>query len=148
MTWGQTYQFVVEYLLSGEHPDQDLSAFSNLYLLLFLIFNIIILVNFVISVFTFEYEQGSFDELLLEQCMQCEYDERYGSIVCVTSPLDFVFLPISWTMYVVDSNEVLCKVVYMPLAVGMTMVLAMVNLVTGPLMIVMKVASILQVALE
>ena len=58
LNWVESYQFVTDYVFTGNHEDNDISAFGNVYLLVFLIFNIIILVNFVISVLNAEFNEG------------------------------------------------------------------------------------------
>ena len=74
--------------------------------------------------------------------MQMEYDERYGSIICVTSPLEPLFMPIGWTLYVIDSNEVLCKILYLPVAGFITASLALLNFVSAPFLLLLKASMI------
>ena len=74
--------------------------------------------------------------------MQMEYDQRYGSIVCVTSPLEPIFLPIGWTLYVIDSNEVICRIIYLPVAGFITAVLGILNFVSAPFMLLFKASMI------
>ena len=71
-----------------------------------------------------------------------EYDERYGSIVCVTSLLEPIFLPIGWTLYVIDSNEVICRILYLPIAAFITAVLAILNFVSAPFLLLFKASII------
>lgn len=146
LTWAQSYDLTVDYLLSRD--TLDIALPGKIYLALFLLFNVIILSNFVIALFNHEYEQGQFDELLLEQCTQMEYDERYGSIVCVTTPLEPIFLPLGWTLHVCNSNEVICRLLYFPLAVFMTVVLGAINFAAAPILLVLKAGSILASGFE
>lgn len=80
--------------------------------------------------------------------MQIEYDERYGSIVCVTSPFEPIFLAIGWTLYVFDSNEIICRILYLPLAGIMTVIFGIFNLIMAPIMLLLKTGIIFSSAFE
>lgn len=71
-----------------------------------------------------------------------EYDEKYGSVVCVTTPLEVLFIPMSWTMYVVDSNEAISKILYLPVAVLITLVFAILNTLVSPFLLLLKSLSL------
>jgi hypothetical protein len=77
-----------------------------------------------------------------------EYDERYGSILCATSLLEPIFLPIGWTLYVFDSNEVICRILYLPVAGVITAALGVANFVSAPFLLLLKASMIFSSVLE
>jgi hypothetical protein len=116
------------------------------FLAVFLLINLVLLLNFVIALLSgtfsnYEDKQlGLYYEVIVAMFPTMEYDNRYGSIVCAQTPFNllilpfqpFILLPIP-EKYMIILNSFLCMVIYFPIGILLTLVFTALNICFVPL---------------
>jgi len=137
-------------LYHGYNDDQEpldtLYYIGVLFQCLFLLINLVLMLNFVIAILTNTFAEldtvktGLFYQQLINIFPVYDWDDKYGYILCAQSPLN-VFLPlmVPWTVLYSQDDEALMKlnqrfalVFYLPFAVGLTLFFAVVNILLVP----------------
>ena len=100
-----------------------------LYNMLFLMLNNVLLLNYVIAVLSstfakYETKQlGLYYEVIVASFPSMDYDERYGSVVCATPPLNVTIAPFQWITVFLEGdrlikfNTFLCHLLYFPFSI-------------------------------
>jgi hypothetical protein len=79
--------------------------------------------------------------ILLEMMPSMEFDENYGCILQSTQPFNILLIPIYWMVlffqgkheYLKWFNDFMCRITYFPVALVMTAVMCVSNIVLLPL---------------
>jgi hypothetical protein len=83
-------------------PNENLYMIGVIFHCIFLLVNMVLFLNFVIAILssTFAFYEnkrlGLYYEVIVGLFPSMEYDERYGSIVCATSPFNLMIAPFQW----------------------------------------------------
>lgn len=138
----------------GEFDYEDFG--SDIYLLVFLFLNIVIMLNFIIAILvaTFQrYEEksnGYYYQMILSIIPSMEYSEKYGAIVCATQPLDFVMLLIYFPVVFVPEeskavfNTLISTILYLPIALSLTILFTITNALITPLVLFIHTGRIIR----
>jgi hypothetical protein len=98
--------------------------------LLFLLINLILMLNFVIAILSSTYSKfqpimiGLYYNVLCEQFPYKSWDDRYGAMICAYAPFNLILLTISPYLLLkselgdheklIKANEDICLVLYLP----------------------------------
>lgn len=114
-----------------------LCTVGKIYTTVFLLANMVLLLNLVIAILssTFAYYEdkklGLYYEVLVSKFPSMEYCEKYGAVVCAQPPFNMMILPFWWISILPWSEEMnkyryhfnlfLCHLLYLPLALTFTL---------------------------
>lgn len=136
---------------SHDGKDLEITYQIGIYFqLIFLMVNMIVMLNFVIAILSSiysEYENksiGLYYMIIIELLPSMEFDENYGAIPCATMPLEFLLIPFYWLVLFCGSknndktglkifNNVICHFLYFPLAIIQTVIFTTINTILVPL---------------
>lgn len=115
---------------------ESLCQVGKIYTTLFLLSNMVLLLNLVIAILssTFAFYEdkklGLYYEVLVGKFPSMEYDVNYGAAVCAQPPFNLMILPFWWITllpwteslkkYLYHYNLFLCHLLYLPLGLGFT----------------------------
>ena len=106
----------------------------------------VLMLNFVIAILSSTYARyetqtlGLFYEVIVGLFAAMEFDEKYGAIVCATTPLNLIiapFTPITFfplsDSFLIWFNNILCHLVYLPINVIITLAFTVTNVILLPI---------------
>ena len=117
------------------------------YHVVFLIINMVLIINFIIAILTdtyknfIQYSEGLYCNELINAFPCCDFDETYGFMVCAIPPFNVIIpavMPIvAYTQKynsknMVWLNNTICKILYAPFALSFGLVFFMVNILIIP----------------
>lgn len=127
------------------------------FLFLFLLINLVLLLNFVIALLggTFSnYEDkqlGLYYEVIVAMFPVMEYDDRYGSIVCAQTPFNLFIMPFQPLVlfpipekYLIIYNTFLCHLIYFPIGFIQLIMFTFANCIFVPLAYFGHVLALIQ----
>mmetsp|Transcript_27176 Transcript_27176/g.41354 ORF Transcript_27176/g.41354 Transcript_27176/m.41354 type:complete len:422 (-) Transcript_27176:42-1307(-) len=110
------------------------------YLLIFLLINMILMLNFVIAILSqtfgdFEPRKlGLYYEILLNEFPYLEFDDRFGSVLLGVEPLNIIPALFCWPLFIMDDpdwqtsyNKFVSHLIFFPLAIMQTLVFTLLN---------------------
>lgn len=126
-------------------PLTELRIIGLVFNMIFLLINMVLLLNFVIAILSatftkFEDKQlGLYYEVIVAMFPAMEYEERYGAVVCSQAPFNLLILPFQIITFIPMSEEslklfnlFLCHVLYLPIGVVVTICFAIMDLAIMP----------------
>lgn len=131
---------------------------GRLFMLVFNSANMVLLLNLIIAILSSTYafyedkKIGLFYEVLVSKFNVMEFDERYGSCACAQPPMNLMIFPLQWVVifrcfsdnFLRMYNELLCHLLYLPLATIFTSAFLVVDLVSIPFAYVIVSLKLLQ----
>ena len=130
---------------------------GQVFIVIFLLANMVLLLNFVIAILSSTYAAyedkslGLYYEVIVALFPSMDFDEQYGAIPCAQQPLDIVTLPFQLLTilplsesFLTNYNSFLCHVLYFPIALVFTITFIIVNIVLTPIAYVSHIISLIQ----
>ena len=112
---------------------QDLYWFGEVYGFIFLLINLVLMLNFVIAILSNTFAKlqpkilGLHYEIIVSNIPKLEFDVRYGCIICsyipmnfLTAPLKLLFLLPMSDQKLIKLNSFICHIIYFPVSVVLT----------------------------
>ena len=125
-----------------------------IYLLIFLMINLILMLNLVIAILANTYSaydvisSGLYYGVLIDMFTIAEWDSKWGSLVCAQTPFN-VFLPLAMPVLAITErtnpdnletiNNRIAMMLYMPTALSVTIVFTVSNTVIAPFAYIWKI---------
>jgi hypothetical protein len=107
--------------------------------------NLVLFMNFVIAILssTFAYydskKLGLYYEVIIGMFSTLDFEERYGFAVCAQPPFNLLILPFQIIMFypfpeekLIYYNDKLCRILYFPIALVITLVFSLINMLLVP----------------
>ena len=143
-TWDTRIYCEFNKVENGEY----LCPVGKIYTTIFLLSNMVLLLNLVIAILssTFAFYEdkklGLYYEVLVGKFPSMEYDDKYGAVVCAQPPFNLMILPFWWITllpwteslkkYLYHYNLFLCPLIYLPLGLFFTAFFTIQNLAYVP----------------
>ena len=112
---------------------QDLYWFGEVYGFIFLLINLVLMLNFVIAILSNTFAKlqpkilGLHYEIIVSNIPKLEFDDRFGCIICsyipmnfLTAPLKLLFLLPMSDQKLIKLNSFICHIIYFPVSVVLT----------------------------
>ena len=122
---------------------------GKVYTTVFLLANMVLLLNLVIAILTSTFafyedkKLGLYYEVLVGKFPIMEYDDKYGAVVCAQPPFNLMILPFWWitllpwseqmNQYLYHYNLFLCHLLYLPLGLTFTACFTIQNICYVPI---------------
>ena len=115
-------------------------------MVLFLLVNLVLLLNYVIAILSSTYavyedkKLGLYYEVIVGSFPTMEYDDRYGAIACAQPPFNMMLLPFQWITvfplsdeFLIKYNQFLCHALYILIACVITSIFTVLNIIYVPI---------------
>jgi hypothetical protein len=108
--------------------------------------NMVLMLNLIIAILSSTYSQyenkkiGLYYEVLIGKMPELEFDEKYGAAACAQASLHLMIFPLQWVVIfdffteqqLLDYNEFLCHLLYLPLSVIFTAMFLVTDIISVP----------------
>lgn len=121
-----------------------------------LLINMVLILNFVIAILSSVYasyedkKSGLYYEVLISHFPAMEFDEKYGSLAIAIAPFNLLIIPFSWIYLLPLSDEsltkfnyFLCKILYFPVAISITIIFTIINVIIIPFAYVFHIITLI-----
>ena len=138
-------------------PNESLCKLGVIYTILFLLVNLVLILNLVIallsSIFAFYEDKtlGLYYEVIVALFPSMEYDDKYGSIVCAIPPFNMLILPFQWLSvlplnesFLINYNKFQCHILYIAQALMFTTGFSICNIIYVPITYVQHTLSLIK----
>ena len=153
----QLHAFAADGKVLTETPEDDPMRYVGVaYHYIYLLVNLVLMLNFVIAILSDTYsslsnlKEGLYYNELIKKFPANDWDPKYGCLACASSPFNILLLFfIPYMLYIegdeaalVRVNEIACYIVYVPLAVAVSAIFFVINTILVPIAYVSNALSL------